>query len=467
MGKYVFNYDEWLKGHAKRKTMMEKLERSLVPFKLFESIKLVNDKQSRSGDVAIGENSYHYELAYDYNCIGHDVYEASLSVAELKNKWTNLLMGYNKFKVVMNHQNIKTIYSDHENYFQQVIDMFENDDYASLYANRSAYINNLLARYILLRLLEVHRPDLHLLVSVKTKEDGDTSVLAADANRNEWMMYAFSKREAMELAHRLDGCCKNLTVIYFFNQDFEKDGNTIGYDSGCTRVLSARAWMMNLPLGTMEKRLIEKRMLSLVSLLYNEHLDWHFDRIERVAVNPPLYGAHMKEQKKRLKEKKNKKKNDVKQGMPWYQKITRTLLEDALNVLGDEPKTHADIFHFLCAANMVNAHVNHCNHSVNFSIKQVNRMFQAKQQIFKCLIRLAEERNPNVVISVSALPAILVNMKVEKHDFQISFRGMTRGVLERMVSCGVNRNGQFKGYYLQPIATALYQYSYMLRWKGL
>ena len=407
MDKYVYNYDEWLSGHAKRKTMMEKLERSLVPFDIFEAIGMVNDKQPRSGEVVVGENTYHYEIAYDYNCIGHDVYDASLTVVSLKDKWTNLLMGYNKFKVVMNHQNIKTIYSDHEDYFQQIIDMFERDDYAGLYTNRSAYINNLLARYILLRLLELHRPDLQLLVSVKTKEDGAISVLAADANRNEWLMYAFSKREAMEIAHRLDGCCKSLTIIYFFNQDFEKDGNTIGYDSGCTRILSARAWMMSLPMETMERRLIEKRMLTLVSLLYNEHLDWHFDRIERVATNPPLYGSHMKEQKKALKEKRKKKSTNVKQGRPWYQKITRTLLEDALNVLGDEPKSHADIFHFLCAANMVNAHVNHCNHSINFSMKQVNRMFQAKQQIFKCLIRLAEERNPNVTISVSALPAIL------------------------------------------------------------
>ena len=467
MDKYVYNYDEWLSGHAKRKTMMEKLERSLVPFDIFEAIGMVNDKQPRSGEVVVGENTYHYEIAYDYNCIGHDVYNASLTVVSIKDKWTNLLMRYNKFKVVMNHQNIKTIYSDHEDYFQQIIDMFERDDYAGLYTNRSAYINNLLARYILLRLLELHRPDLQLLVSVKTKEDGAISVLAADANRNEWMMYAFSKREAMEMAHRLDGCCKSLNIIYFFNQDFEKDGNTIGYDSGCTRILSARAWMMSLPMETMERRLIEKRMLTLVSLLYNEHLDWHFDRIERVATNPPLYGSHMKEQKKALKEKRKKKSTNVKQGLPWYQKITRTLLEDALNVLGDEPKSHADIFHFLCAANMVNAHVNHCNHSINFSMKQVNRMFQAKQQIFKCLIRLAEERNPNVTISVSALPAILVNMKVERHNFQISFRGMTREVLERVISSGVNSNGHFEGHFLQPIATALYQYSYMLRWKGL
>ena len=120
MEKYVFNYDEWLNGHSKRKTMMEKLERSLVPFDIFEAIGMVNDKQSRIGEVTVGENTYHYELAYDYTCIGHDVHNAALTAVTINDKWTNLLMGYNKFKVVMDHQNIKTIYSDHENYFRQV-----------------------------------------------------------------------------------------------------------------------------------------------------------------------------------------------------------------------------------------------------------------------------------------------------------------------------------------------------------
>ena len=57
-------------------------------------------------------------------------------------------------------------------------------------------------------------------------------------NLCEWLMYAFSKREAMEIAHRLDGCCKSLTIIYFFNQDFEKDGNTIGQRQDPSHVLA-------------------------------------------------------------------------------------------------------------------------------------------------------------------------------------------------------------------------------------
>ena len=47
MEKYIFNYDEWLSGHAKRKTMMQKLERSLIPFEIFDAI--VKTGVSRNG----------------------------------------------------------------------------------------------------------------------------------------------------------------------------------------------------------------------------------------------------------------------------------------------------------------------------------------------------------------------------------------------------------------------------------
>ena len=123
MNSYIYNYETWLAGHANRKTMMEKLERSLVPYELFEAIGLKNDKQSMSGEIILYGNTYQYDISYDYQCIGHDVYDAMLNVTQLEDKWHNLLMGYNKFKVVMDRHRVKTIYSDHEDYFQQVINM--------------------------------------------------------------------------------------------------------------------------------------------------------------------------------------------------------------------------------------------------------------------------------------------------------------------------------------------------------
>ena len=84
-----------------------------------------------------------------------------------------------------------------------------------------------------------------------------------------------------------------------------------------------------------------------------------------------------------------------------------------------------------------------------------------------CLIRLTEEHNPNVRIGLTPLPAIIVGMKVEGKEFQISFRGMSEEVLESIDKAGARHDMAFSGYYLQPIATALYQYSYLLRWKGI
>lgn len=471
MEKKHYDYNEWLSTHTKSKTMMEKLERSLVPYDLFAAIGMKNDKQERTGDVTIGDNTYHYHIKYDYRCIGHDVYDAELNATDIRNKWHNLLMGYNKFKVVMDHQSIKTIYSDHEDFFQRIIEMFENDDWGALYQNRCAYVNNLLARYILLCLLEKYRPELQRLTTIDTKEDGKVFVMAASSNRTEMVMYAFSKREAMDMAQQFDGISKKLTIVYFFNQDFERDGNIRGFDSGCTKVVSARSFYMSLTDNTIERRIIERRMLLLVSLMYNEHLEWHFDRIDRVVADPPFYGKHMAEQKKKLKGMKNKaskaRKRLENQGQPWWEKIPRTLLEDALNVLGDEPKTHADIFHFLCAANMVNAYVNQCKQKDKYSDRNMQRMYQAKSQIFKCIIALAEQHNPNVHISVSALPAVLTSIAIEGRKYQLSFRGMTDQVLDALLNAGVDSHGKFDGCFLQPIATALYQYSYMLRWKGI
>jgi len=44
---------------------------------------------------------------------------------------------------------------------------------------------------------------------------------------------------------------------------------------------------------------------------------------------------------------------------------------------------------------------------------------------------------------------------------------MTMEMLDRFYRTGISQKGYFEGFYLQPIATALYMYSYMLRWKDI
>ena len=61
-----YTYEKWLAGHATRKSMMEKLERSLIPYELFARITLKNSKERINGTIEYGQNTYSYSWSYDY-----------------------------------------------------------------------------------------------------------------------------------------------------------------------------------------------------------------------------------------------------------------------------------------------------------------------------------------------------------------------------------------------------------------
>ena len=39
--------------------------------------------------------------------------------------------------------------------------------------------------------------------------------------------------------------------------------------------------------------------------------------------------------------------------------------------------------------------------------------------------------------------------------------------IDKLYATGIDRRGEFDGYLLQPVTTALYQYSYLLRWQSV
>lgn len=459
-----YNYEEWLAGHATRKTMMEKLERSLIPYELFARMPLKNDRQKICGTIEYGTNSYSYQIHYDYTNFGNDIYDVRITIAHLEDKWNNLIPGYNSFKVVIRDDTIITIYADHEDYFQNVIGMFEREDIAALYQHRNAYVHNLLARYILLQLIERHTPNMQMLATISTERYGNVPVIAANANRTEVIMYAFSKRDAIEIAKRFDGLARSLTIVYFLNQDFERDGNSKSYYSDTTQVVSIRSFYTAIELDNVDCRNVEHKVLMLVSLLYEEQLDWERDKISRVALAPPTKAAV----ESLVKTMKNRRKRKTRPTIsPWWNRFFRTLLEDALNVLDETPVNHRDIFHTLCAANMVNAYVNHCNRQRMYSRRQLSRMFEAKQQMFRIICSLTSNPHCTVTVNLTEDPSAYVHIKVNKIEYQFSFRGFNDEQLTQLKNSGIPTNGKYRGISLQAIATALYQYSYLQRWKGL
>ena len=64
-------------------------------------------------------------------------------------------------------------------------------------------------------------------------------------------------------------------------------------------------------------------------------------------------------------------------------------------------------------------------------------------------------------------PSAYVHIKVNKMEYLFSFRGFNDDQLRQLRMAGIATNGKYRGISLQSIATALYQYSYLQRWKGL
>lgn len=198
-----FKYSDWLATHAKKKTIKEKLERSLVPFPLFSNIDFSTLEEGAEGELSHNGNTYRYALKSKGVVKERMVYLIHLDKVQMTNAWEDLLMGYAEYKVVTYQERIVTIYPFQEDFFEKVIGMFESEQYYDLFNMRTLYLKNLLARYVLLHLINTHYPNMSILYSCKVGEN--TVPVLAGTEDKEWIMYAFSKRDANELANKYYG----------------------------------------------------------------------------------------------------------------------------------------------------------------------------------------------------------------------------------------------------------------------
>lgn len=453
-----YNYETWLARHTGSKSMMQKLERSLIPYELFAMIPLKNGHNITDGQLTCNRNRYRYSFRFDYEHFGSRIYDVYIRCSELKNPWDNPLMGYNRFKVVMDDGRITTIYTE-ENFFQEVIDAFEREDLDFLAEHRGEYVKNLLARYIMLRLMADRCPGQQLLSCITTAEGHRLTAICANANRSLVILYAFSKDDAVEAARRYDGIAKKLTVVFFLNRSFSTDGNTVGFGSPTTRVMSIHQYCRTLMLEMAEQLYAERKILFLTSFLYRESLNWDVARVGQIVSKPPYFGVKPRD----YKEGRRKYRCQFHGKEPWWGRPSAALLEDALNVIDIEPVGLSDIFHFLCAATLVNAYVNRMNFIKIYPDEYIRRMFTAKQQIFDGLKAIARQKIRDVEVVMDKAQAVMVNITVNGLQFQFSYRGASMQTLREFSDMRIPQNGRFNGHSLQAIATALYQYSHILR----
>ena len=457
-----YNYETWLAGHASRKSMMQKLERSLIPFELFAMMPLKNGPVHTEGQLLCHYNRYNYAIKYDYEHFGKRIYDVNIECIDLNNSWDNPLMGYNRFKVVMDEDRIATIYAK-ENFFREVIDAFEREDVDFLSEHRSEYVKNLLARYIMLRLMADHSPGQQLLTCVTSREGHKLTAISASANKSSVILYAFTKEEAIQTAHHYDGIAKNLIVVFSLNRNFNEHGNTISFETATTRVISIHQFCRTLALDMVERLYAERKILFLASFLYQQPLNWDVRRVEQVVSKPPFFGV----KPRKYNEGRRKYRNRFYGKEPWWSRPSSALLEDALNVIDIEPIELSDIFHFLCAATLVNAYVNRMNFIKSYPEEYIRRMFTAKQQIFDGLKSIARQKIHDVQVVMDKALAVMVNIRINGLQFQFSYRGASDQTIREFLNMHVPQNGRFTGHSLQAIATALYQYSHILRRERL
>lgn len=409
-------------------------------------------------------NSYLFELKTKNVVNDRDVYLFQLSKIKVTNGWEDILMGFSVFKVIAHNGKTVTIYPYQEHYFDHIIGMFEAEQYYDLYQQKTQYMKNLLARYILVKLINSHKTSLSLLYSARYK--GELIPVLAGIESREWIMYAFSKKEANELAKHYQGKSKNLTVVYFINQNFEHEDKNGNFGAPGVRVISIKQFYREMKLSSSERQIIEKQVFFLIEMLYEKRLEWNehwlFERIN----NAPL-----------LTDKNTR----------WME-VPKMLVEDALNVLVEDYDNPKDIFHLLCAANLINTYTNRYKDRNKLALKQRNKHIKAdrnekedlnrrvhimycfKNQVMETIIKLLKKKSCHLRISLAhvfgnAEYTLLTDVRIGGHDYQFKFRGMHPKYIVQLHELGVQDNGQYSMTRFQPVATALYLYSYHLKWN--
>lgn len=444
----------------RKKTIKEKLERSLVPFPLFSNIDFSTLEEGAEGELSHNGNTYRYALKSKGGVKERMVYLIHLDKVQMTNAWEDLLMGYAEYKVVTYQERIVTIYPFQEDFFEKVIGMFESEQYYDLFNMRTLYLKNLLARYVLLHLINTHYPNMSILYSCKVGEN--TVPVLAGTEDKEWIMYAFSKRDANELANKYYGLCKKLTVVYFINGNFEREDRNLNFLSLGARVVSIKQFYREMA----DRQIMEKQIFFLIEMLYEKRFDWDERSIKR-GINV-VYT---------LSDRKVK----------WME-IPKILVEDALNVLVEDYNNPKDIFHLLCAANLINSYTNRYKSKEKMALKELRRyakverntkktldrrvhvMYSFKNQVMESILQLLKMRKKYIRVSLAhvfgeAEHTLLADVKVEGRIFQFKFRGIGSKYIQALHQLGVKDDGVYNTIRLQPIAPALYLYSYHLKWN--
>lgn len=257
-----------------------------------------------------------------------------------------------------------------------------------------------------------------------------------------------------------------MTVVYFINGNFEREDRNLNFLSLGARVVSIKQFYREMALSDADRQIMEKQIFFLIEMLYEKRFDWDERSIKRgISVVYTLSDRKVK----------------------WME-IPKILVEDALNVLVEDYNNPKDIFHLLCAANLINSYTNRYKSKEKMALKELRRyakvgrntkktldrrvhvMYSFKNQVMESILQLLKMRKKYIRVSLAhvfgeAEHTLLADVKVEGRIFQFKFRGIGSKYIQALHQLGVKDDGVYNTIRLQPIAPALYLYSYHLKWN--
>ena len=97
-------------------------------------------------------------------------------------------------------------------------------------------------------------------------------------------------------------------------------------------------------------------------------------------------------------------------------------------------------------------------------------MYCFKNQVMETIVNLLKNKSRHLKVALAHVfgaseYTFLVNVRMEEQEYHFKFRGIHPKYIEELRKLGVHDNGQYNMIRLQPIAPALYLYSYHLKWS--
>ena len=255
-------------------------------------------------------------------------------------------------------------------------------------------------------------------------------------------------------------------MVYFINHNFEYEDRNRNFTAPNVRVISIKQFYRELNLSSSERKEIEKQIFFLIEMLYEKRMEWDAEKLKNRILHAP-----------RLTDKN-----------PHWMEVPKMLVEDALNVLVEDYNNPKDIFHMLCAANLINTYTNRYKDKNKMALKakkkhtkigraekvtlnkRVHIMYCFKNQVMETIVNLLKNRSRHLKVALAHVfgaseYTLLVNVRMEGLEYQFKFRGIHPKYIEELRNLGVHDNGQYNMIRLQPVAPALYMYSYHLKWN--